>query len=158
MDLFFSHVEKFRHGFCKIYREKIRMFSSFQNEYVSVRKIPGKILRSLDWHLCLEQLSSLVSTSPEKRLISNDIADLKSPELETANSFTLSSHAWKMKHQMKLQGDLSKTCKDAVDAKGLSSANKGTWTEEKSPGYWIFCFQDLQSSREQLKDIRITIN
>lgn len=44
---------------------------------------------------------------------------------------------------MKLQGALSKTCKDTVDAKGLSSASKGTCTEEKFPGYWIFCFQDL---------------
>lgn len=44
---------------------------------------------------------------------------------------------------MKLQGDLSKTCKDTVDAEGLSSASKGTCTEEKSPGKWIFSFQDL---------------
>lgn len=144
MALFFSQKkEKFRHGFHKIYREKIRMFSSFRKEYVSVRKVPGRMLRSLDWLLCLEQLSSLVFTSQEKRLISRGTADRKSPELEKANSFTLSSHAWKMKHQLKLSGDLSKTCKDAVDAKGLSSASKGTCTEHKSPGYWIFCFQDL---------------
>lgn len=73
------------------------MSSSFQKEYDSVRR-GSKMDAWTDFSAC----NSLVFTSQEKRLISRDKVDLKSPELEKANSFTLSSHTWNMKHQMKI--------------------------------------------------------
>jgi len=109
------------------YRKKAVWSAHFKKNILELEKVQRRMLKSLEWLLCLEPLSSLAFTSQEKRQLCSGIADLQSRELEKAGKFTLSSHTWIRAHQTKLVGDTFKACKDTVDAKSLSSSKEG-WT------------------------------